>query len=89
MRNLRRDRIVVCVELLEAIQKHPNTSVTRILSIVGINAIEKKSGTAEIMLKQGLLRLEKKSKGKGDCYMVTPKGREWLSKTQEVLQAIN
>jgi predicted transcriptional regulator len=84
-----RDTIAICVEVLQAVQRYPNFSRSRVLSYCGLNASTTQRHV-RLLLESGLLRIEKRQKGEyGYTFKVTVAGSEWLQRASEVLSALS
>ena len=84
-----RDSIVICAEILQAVQRYPNFSRSRVLTYCGLSSSVSQRH-AHLLLDNGLLRVERKQKGEhGYTFKVTRAGAEWLRRAQEIISAIN
>jgi predicted transcriptional regulator len=93
----RRGSLEISVRILEAVNKYPGLSRSRVLVYCGLVG-NPQQPIVQLLIEQGLLEVQKTLKyRKRTCFVskkftvsfvVTPKGTEWMLKAQDILAAI-
>jgi len=88
---MKRSKLELIIELLEAIERHPNFAKTRIFAYVGINSprwkplFERLNHRGFIQIKEG----QKIQKGQhAHLLRITNKARDWLRRAHQLMNEI-